>query len=302
MTLVVGLDLGGTNIKLARVEAGADDEPFVVATSIHPTPDGKPPEAVVGRLTELALQDHPRPEALGLGIPGQFDPATGIVRGLPNLAGRWPGFPLRAALEEGTGLPVTVINDAQGFTLAEARLGAARDVTSVVGVALGTGIGGGVLIEGRLLPGAHGIAGEIGHQVIVADSPASCSCGTRGCLESLAKAAVLAELAGRDSVEEVFAASAEGDDRAAAAIATVTDYIGIGLANVVAIIDPEIIVIGGGVADAGDALLDAIRAAVKRHVRLVPSEDVNIVRGALGTTSGAVGAALAALAHGGAGM
>ncbi len=293
MTSILGLDLGGTNIKLARVDLVADADPRIVETAVHPTPEGGSPEMVVARLAELASGKHGRPVALGVGVPGQFDQASGVIRALPNLAGSWSGFPLRRALEEQTGLSVTLLNDAQGFTLAESRLGAARGATSVVGVALGTGIGGGVLTNGSLNPGVHGTAGEIGHQVIIANSPTVCSCGNRGCLESVAKAAVLTELAGRDSTEEVFAAAADDDERALAAIATVTDFIGIGLANVLTIIDPEILVIGGGVADAGDALLDPIRAAVARHLCVVPVEDVRIVRGSLGTTAGAVGAALA---------
>ncbi len=292
MTSVLGLDLGGTNIKLARVEAGAEGDPNIAATAVHPTPDGRSPEAVVARLAELTTEAL---DALGLGIPGQFDAATGVVRDLPNLPGPWSGFPLRAELESETGLPVSVVNDAQGLTLAESRLGAGRKAHSVVGMALGTGIGGGIVIGGRIHSGAHGTAGEIGHQVIVADGPDDCSCGNRGCLESLAKAAVMARLAGRDSAEDVFAAAVSGDERAVAAIATVADYIGIGIANVLTIVDPDVVVIGGGIANAGDALLEPIRAAVVRRSRIVAGDSVRVLLGALGTTAGAVGAALVAI-------
>ena len=292
MTSVLGLDLGGTNIKLARVEAGVQGDPDIVVTAVHPTPDRRSPEAVVARLAELTTE---APDALGLGIPGQFDSANGVVRDLPNLPGPWSGFPLRAALESQTGLPVSVVNDAQGFTLAESRLGAGRDAHSVVGMALGTGIGGGIVIGDSILTGAHGTAGEIGHQIIAADGRDACSCGNRGCLESLAKAAVMAQLAGRDSAEDVFAAAASGDERAVAAIAKVADYSGIGIANVLTIVDPEVVVIGGGIANAGDALLEPIRAAVALRSRIVPGKTTVIERGTLGTTAGAVGAALVAL-------
>ena len=293
--VAIGLDLGGTNIKLAVL--GAGEPPAILDTEVHPTPATKAPEAVVERLTEIASERigiH-GPSAIGIGVPGQFDLTTGTVRELPNLTRGWQGFGLHAALEANLGSPVVLINDAQASTLAEATLGAARGYSTVQGVALGTGIGGGLIVDGRLHRGAHGSAGEVGHQVIQADGPDVCSCGNRGCLESLAKAAVLAEHAGRSSAEAVFEAAEAGDERAMSAIETIADYLGVGLANVITIVDPDIIVIGGGLSAAGDLLLDPIRRAVARHLRVVPAEDVHIAQGTLGITAGAVGTALAAM-------
>ena len=156
---------------------------------------------------------------------------------------------------------------------------------------LGTGIGGGICIAGRIHRGAHGTAGEIGHQVIVADGP-PCGCGRHGCLESVAKSAVLAFLAGTPTAAEVFDAVEAGDPKAIEALKTVTGYLGMGLANVVAVLDPDVIVIGGGLAQAGDLLLDPLRAALHRNLSVTPPGSGTIVVGTIGTLAGAVGAAL----------
>jgi glucokinase len=163
----------------------------------------------------------------------------------------------------------------------------------VVGVTLGTGIGGGVLIDGRIWSGATGAAGEIGHQVIDLDGP-ECGCGNRGCVEALARSDVLCSMAGRQSVTEVYAAAADGDQRSRAAIATAARAIGIGLANVVTLLGPDIVVVGGGIASGGEAVLAPIRNTVRDHVTMAPSGVTHIVSGRLGSQAGAVGAALAA--------
>ena len=156
---------------------------------------------------------------------------------------------------------------------------------------LGTGIGGGIVVDGRLHFGRHGRAGELAHQVIVRDGP-TCGCGNRGCLEAVATSSALVELAGQPTVEAVVRAARLGDERAAAAIETVSDHLGVAIANVITVLVPERVVIGGGVADAGPALLDPIRAAVARHSVLVPQDWYEIVPAALGPWGGAIGAAI----------
>jgi glucokinase len=192
------------------------------------------------------------------------------------------------------GQAVAMINDARAFTLAEGNLGAGRGCRIMVAMVLGTGVGGGITVNGRLHLGAFGTAGEIGHQTILPDGPL-CGCGNRGCVESLTKAGVLADLAGKDTAEEAYEAAARGDVRSQEAIAEVAMYLGIALANVVTILGPERIVIGGGIARAGNLLLDPVRRSLQQRVTLVPIEKVEVRLAELGTAAGAIGAALAGM-------
>jgi glucokinase len=231
---------------------------------------------------------------VGIGVPGLFDFDSGEITFFTNLPGAWEGFPLRATIAEGLGVAATLINDARAFTLAEATVGAGRGCSTVACITLGTGVGGGLFINGELHFGAFGIAGELGHQTVAPDGPV-CGCGNPGCMEALTRAPVIAAAAGRTTMEDVLAGVSAGDPACVAAFRQAATYLGIGLANIVTMIGPERIVIGGGVAEAGDALLDPIRDAVRSRVTLVPPEQVMIVGAELGSTAGAIGAALAAV-------
>jgi glucokinase len=298
----LGLDLGGTNIKTSVLEWTRDDLTTVrtVAAGSTPTFAERGPTAVVERLADLVREhragagaDDPPIVATGLGLPGLFDHEHGTARLIPNLPGDWDGVPLRAPLEAAAGTPVTLINDARAFCLAEGHLGAARGCRVVVGVTLGTGVGGGVLIDGQLQLGAYLTAGEIGHQTVLPDGP-RCGCGNRGCVEAVAKAAVLTERAGRATVEEVCTAAVEGDARCLAAIEEVAGFLGIAIANTYHLLGPDRVVIGGGIATAGPILFEPIRAEVARRATLVPTDRIDVRPAALGPAAGAVGAALAA--------
>jgi glucokinase len=292
---LLGIDLGGTNIKVALVEADGDSF-RTVSTRECPTEAGLGPEQVAKNLIEAA-RSHPgqssQVRSLGLGVPGLFDEATGAIELFPNLPGDWAGFPLRARIEEALGTEITMINDARAFTLAEGTMGAGAGFRIVACMTLGTGIGGGIMIDGRLHLGAFGVAGEIGHQIIDPDGP-RCGCGNLGCVEALARADVLTDLAGKETAEEVYRAAAGGDGRSLAAVEQVARAVGIGLANVVTLIGPDRIVIGGGIVDAGDSVLDPIRRAIRGRVTLVPADEVEVVPALLGKWAGAHGAALAA--------
>lgn len=163
----------------------------------------------------------------------------------------------------------------------------------MIGMTLGTGVGGGVFIDGEVRLGAFGTAGEIAHQIVEPEGPV-CGCGNRGCVEALTRADVLAAAAGRETAEDVYAAAAAGDERCRAAIARAADYLGIAIANAVVLIGPERVVIGGGIAAAGEAVIGPIRAALGRRSVLVPPGAVEVVAAELGTLAGAIGAALAA--------
>jgi glucokinase len=288
----LGLDLGGTNVK-AVVLDGLE----LVANATFPTDAPRGPRAVVDRLAEVArwATDHHGPvETIGLGVPGLFDPTDGRVLLFPNLPGPWSGYPLRARLEEELGRPVHMINDARAFTLAEGTVGAGAGCSTLVCVTLGTGIGGGVMIDGRLHLGAFGVAGEIAHQTVLPDGPL-CGCGNRGCVEALARSDVVAAAAGRPTVEQVYAGVAEGDDRCIGAVRGAAGWLGIALANVVAVLGPDRIVVGGGIASAGELVLGPIRDAVRGRVTLVPTDRIEVVAASLGSYAGAIGAALAGI-------
>lgn len=297
MTRHLGLDLGGTNIKWCVLES----DPIVarVADGSISTDAFGGPMTVANRLViagEEANARHGPFDSVGLGVPGLFERQTGVVTLFPNLPGPWKGFPLREKVSEGLGSRVTMINDARAFTVAESTLGAGKGCSIVVAMVLGTGVGGGITIDGRLHLGAFGTAGELGHQTVMPDGP-MCGCGNQGCVEALTRADALAALAGKASAEEVYEAAARGDVRCREAISEVAGYLGIALANTVTVIGPERIVIGGGIAAAGDLLLVPLREAIKKRVTLVPIDEVSVVLAELGPAAGAIGAALAGMSQ-----
>ena len=288
----LGIDVGGTNSKLAVLEIEGDHR-TVLATATIPTGAGDPGE-VVGRLGAAGARlaaEHGPVAAAGAGVPGLFDEASGRIVLLPNLPAAWTGRPFRDPLAGLLGVPVALINDARAFTLAESRMGAAAGCPTVVCLTLGTGVGGGVVVDGRLRFGPSGRAGELGHQVIEVDGP-PCGCGNRGCVEAFAAGAVLCRLGGRDTPEAVFRAAAAGDRRAGAAVGATVGRLAVGIANLVTVLWPERVVVGGGVAAAGDQLFGPLRAAVAAAAPLVDPASYEIVPAALGPAAGAIGAAL----------
>jgi glucokinase len=278
------------------LEVGDDNEPVIVSTDRVPTGGDEGHDAVLERLISIfdakATSDGPF-AGFGMGTPGLFD-AEGVVEIFTNLPGQWRGVRLLDRLQAGLDMPVSLINDARAFTLAEGRMGAGRGSSIVVAMTLGTGIGGGIMIDGRLFTGATGTAGEIAHQTVLPDGPV-CGCGNRGCAEALARSDVLASLAGRATVAEVFVGLAEGDPACTEAVISASRYVGIAIANVITFLNPDRVVIGGGIAEAGDAILGPIREAVKAHVTLVPHDRIEIVPASLGPEAGAIGAGLAAI-------
>jgi glucokinase len=283
----LGLDLGGTRIKRVVLDGNA-----IVERDSHLTRSEDGVGAVLDRLAALAREAEPV-ESIGLGLPGLFD-GDGRAVLLPNLHGDWVGRPIAAPLREALGRPVRLINDGHAFALAEARIGAARGAGDVLCVVCGTGIGGGLVIGGRLHLGVEDRAGEIGHHTVVPDGP-RCGCGNHGCLEALAGARAIAAAAGRSSFDDVVAAARDGDAQSLEALRRAGGYIGIAIANLTIFLAPQRIVVGGGVAEAGEFLLAPLRAEVERRAgRVAPLHAIEIVPATLGADAGAVGAALAA--------
>ncbi len=285
MTRRVGLDVGGTNVKLVVLDG---DE--VVDRATEPTASEKGPEAVLDRLAGLAREAGPA-ASVGVAFPGLVDAeGRGIL--FPNLAGDWAGRPIREPLSRALDLPVGLVNDGHAFALAEARVGAARGADDVICIVCGTGIGGGLVLGGRLHLGVDDRAGEIGHHTVVLDGP-RCNCGNTGCLEMLAGARAIARAAGHGSFDEALAAAREGDAAATEAIEQAGRLIGVAIANLTIFVAPQRVVIGGGVAEAGDLLLTPLRAEIQRRAaNVAPLEHIEILRATLGPDAGAIGAAL----------
>jgi glucokinase len=282
----LGLDVGGTNIK--RVVLDGDR---IAERDSHPTRSEQGVDAVLDRLVALA-READGIESVGVALPGLVDSdGRGVL--LPNLHGDWVGRPIAEPLREGLDRPVRLINDGHAFALAEARVGAARGANDVLCIVCGTGIGGGLVIGGQLHLGVEDRAGEVGHHTVVEDGPL-CGCGNHGCLEMLAGARAIATAAGQRSFDEVLSAARAGDDRSVEALRRAGAYIGIAIANLTIFLTPQRIVVGGGVAEAGELLLDPLRAEVDRRAgRVAPMHAIEIVPATLGPDAGAVGAALA---------
>ena len=316
----VGVDLGGTTLTAALVNVVTGER---LGRHHVPTLAKEGHAAVMARMADLinevirdAGMDEKRIGGIGIGAPGVLDMDRGLTLFLPNLPGEWRDVPLGATIEEKVGLPVRLLNDVRSFTLAEKTFGAGRDVDTMVGMAIGTGIGGGLVIDGKLHLGLDGTAGEVGHHVIDPYGP-RCGCGSRGCLEAFASGPAItamalkaiaqgtttriAELISYDRNEvtpKVIAEAAQDGDPVAQEIYERAGfYIGIGVANLITIVSPEMVVIGGGVAQAGDLLFDPIRRTVRETAKVAPVEKVEIVPADLGTDAGLIGAAVWASLH-----
>lgn len=307
--LVVGVDLGGTKIAGAMV----DERGRLLAQREVPTEaeGGRDHviERIVGLIRQVAGESRTPPRAIGIGAPAPLSPSLGIIWEAPNLPG-WEDVPLRQILTERVGLPVTLENDARAAALAEHRVGAGRGVDDMLFIAVGTGIGGALVIGGRLHRGATETAGEIGHMVMVPDGPL-CGCGNRGCLEQfsagpaierraveLVRSGMRSELSGLplESItgEDVARAAGRGDEVGIRAFNEAGAWLGTAIASVANLVNPGLVVIGGGVGEAGELLLQPAREAAQAHTLERAFETLRIVPAALGNEAGILGAALSA--------
>ena len=311
----VGLDIGGTKIAGGVVtESGR-----ILDRTKGPDPTRRPGghlAALAGRAGRAPAPAKPRVEAIGLGAAGLVERPGGIACWAPHNTYR--RMELRRLLHERTGLPTSVDNDANAAAWAEARFGAGAAGGDLVLVTVGTGIGGGLVLDGRIHHGQHGFAGELGHMIVDPDGD-RCACGNRGCLEAMASGSTLGRLgreparradpAGRLATlaalgggpvtgEVVFAAASEGDKVALALFERVGHWLGVGIASLVTIFDPDLVVVGGGVAATGELLLAPARASFERYVHARDHRDLPpVVPARLGADAGLVGAATLALAR-----
>ncbi len=293
VTKYLGLDLGGTNIKVAVIEK-IDNKWQVIKKDDQATEAEGGPAHVVSRLAKLAkdnLAEFPDLAGVGVAVPGVFNAKDGTIVLFPNLPGPWKGFQALAPVADAVKLPTALINDARAFTLAEAIMGAAHGKKTVACYVIGTGVGGGIVIDGKIHMGSTGGAGEIAHQIVKVDGPL-CGCGSRGCAETLTNSAAIAKLAGTKTSEEAYKKAVAGDAQALAAFKEVGYWISIALTNVMVLLAPDTIIIGGGVAQSGDILLNEIRKEMAKQSNIYPESAINIVPATLGFYAGAIGAAL----------
>jgi glucokinase len=313
--LFAGVDLGGA--KVAAVVGRGSGE--LLASSSAPTLSHEGPEAVLARIAAQVAGlagDEPL-AAAGVGVPGLVDLARGESLFLPNLPTQWRKVAIAGFLSSRWRCPVYLLNDCRAAALGELRYGRGRQVQTMALFVLGTGVGGGLVIDGKLRLGPLGAAAELGHQTILPDGPL-CGCGNRGCLETLASGpAITAEGvrlvrsglapllygivegdAGRVSPKTMAAAASAGEESVRVAIERAAAYLAVGVANVVTALHPELVVIGGGVAAMGDLLFDPLRAAVGRRVRMFPADSVAIEPSALGDKAGLYGALALAISRG----
>ncbi len=315
MAYYIGCDLGGTNMRAAIVnsETGAVSNLEIVPTLAREGPDG-----VLARMVNLfatiigkAKMSMAEIQGIGIGFPGMLDMENGVTNFITNLPGHWINVPVAAYIQRATGIPAFLLNDVRAITWGEMIFGAGKGCTSMVMYALGTGVGGGVVIDGELVLGNSGQAGELGHITVDPVGPL-CNCGNRGCLEqyssgpAIVSAAlkaiahggttILAEMVEHDlnkmTPEIVAKAALAGDTIARNIFDQAGTYLGIAIADSLVHLEPQRVVIGGGISKAGELLLEPIRRTIRERVFLIPLDKVQIVLSKLGNDAGVIGTSM----------
>lgn len=305
--VVAGIDIGGTNISIAVAETGGE----VVSKRQLPTQSSLGPFSAFDNMSEAIekmLAEEPFDlEAVGVGSPSPIDVRKGLIMSPSNLL-EWAEFPIVNLLNDRFGVPVKLENDANAAAVGEYIYGAGRGYRNIFYLTVSTGIGGGIIIDGNLYHGISTAAGEIGHTIIQPDG-IRCNCGSRGCLETICAGVHIARRASErlengeasilsgmvsdiDSItaRTVVDAVRQADPLATAIWDETCHFLAIGIANVITLVAPEIVIVGGGVAAAGDLLFVQLRKRVPHFVSMVPADKINIVPARLGTESGLYGA------------
>ncbi len=320
MKKYIGCDLGGTNLRAAIVDVETGK---VLHQLGIPTLAREGHEAVMKRMADLFLEliqsagmQKDDIGGIGIGVPGVLDLDKGEVLFLPNLSGTWPHVPLSATITKLTALSTTLLNDVRSITNGEWLFGAGCGVDTVAVFAIGTGIGGGLVINGQLQLGIGGTAGELGHMIIDFNGP-RCGCGNYGCVEAYASGPAItamglkavtqglttkiADLCENDlnriTPELIAQAAHDGDARANDIYERAGFYLGIAAANISVAVGPRRIIIAGGVSQAGELLLEPIRRTLRERVTVMPVDQVDVIQSQLGNNAGVIGVASWAAKH-----
>jgi glucokinase len=314
MKRYIGCDLGGTNLRAALVDV---ENGSVLHQMSIPTLAREGHNAVMKRMAALFLQliqsagiQKEEVGGIGIGVPGVLDLEKGETLFLPNLPGTWPHVSLQATIEKLTDLPTHLLNDVRSITNGEWRFGAGRGVDTVAVFAIGTGIGGGLVINGQLHLGIGGTGGELGHMTIDFNGP-RCGCGNFGCVEAYASGPAIAAMGmkavaqglttsigemceydlNRITPKLIAKAAQEGDEIARGIYEKAGFALGIAAANICASVGPRRVILGGGVSQAGGLLLDPIRRVLRERVHIMPVEQVEVIQSQLGNNAGVIGVA-----------
>lgn len=308
----IGVDIGGTNVKIALV----DFDGKIVYSNTVPTRAEMGYEAGVNNIKQAIKElmsetgeSAQTIEAIGFGLPGQIDYKEGIVKNLPNIPG-WVNIPLAKIIEDEFSIPTRLDNDVRCAALGELNFGAGKGCENLICITVGTGIGSGIVLNGKLVRGASNAAGEIGHIKMDMTGGPLCGCGDYGCFEAYAsgpaivtmakeyisggKSAKYKEMATDGIITPYIVAQAalQGDAVSIQIFKQMGKIIGTGLASVINLLNPEKIIIGGGVADAGAILLDPIKATILDRAMPIQANAVQIVPAQLANTAGVIGASL----------
>jgi glucokinase len=307
---IVAVDIGGTKFIVAVV----DNSGQILSRSYCLTHDEQGRARVIARLTEYVYKTVKKAGlnldgigGISLAVAGIIDINRRVITEAPNLY-RWKNVGLASLIEDEIGIPAFLINDASAAAVGENRYGSGRGIENMIYITVSTGIGGGLIIGGKLYSGYSGSAGEIGHMIIKTEGPV-CNCGRCGCLESLASGTAMARMAreriykgNQDTMlkemdvnaitaEDIAAAARKGDRLCLEVIDEAGFFLGVGFANLVNIFNPQMIVVGGGVAQMGEMLLRPVRKSMKQHAFKLPSAAVRVVKSKLGSDAGVLGAA-----------
>lgn len=310
----IGIDVGGTNVKIALV----DDNGKIIYSNSVPTYAKMGYEYTVNNIKQ-AIKDLMKEtnttssdiEGIGFDFPGQVDCKTGVVKLAPNIPG-WVNVPIAQMIEDEFHIPTRIDNDVRCAALGELKFGAGRGCENFICITVGTGIGSGIVINGKVVRGATNAAGELGHIKLQMNGGPICGCGDTGCLEAFASGPAIVAMAqeyikggkstkfremaavegGEITPYMVAKAAEEGDPVAKRIFEIVGEYIGIGLTSVINLLNPERVIIGGGVAESGELLLGPIRKTIKERAMVVAGNAVEIVPAQLGNSAGVIGASM----------
>ena len=307
----IGIDVGGTNVKVALV----NDEGQIIYSDSVPTRAEMGYEYTVNNIKQAIYEllketktEASEIEGIGFGFPGQIDCKAGIVKLLPNIPG-WVNVPIAQIMEDEFHIPTRIDNDARCAALGEYFAGAGKGCENIVCVTVGTGVGSGIIINGKVVRGASNAAGEIGHIKLQMKDGLICGCGDTGCMEAYVSAPSIVamaedyikggkstkyrEMATPEIYAYIVAEAAKAGDKVAQRIFKIMgEYLGIGLSSVVNLLNPEKIIIGGGVADAGDIFLNPVRETINARAMEISAAAVEIVPAQLGNRAGVIGASL----------
>ena len=297
-TFFISIDLGGTNLKIALLDSACRIKDKKILSTRHYRQKSAL-IATIGESVRNMRLSHSlhlcQIRGVGIGLPGPIDFEKGIVHFFPNIPG-WKQVPLRSMVRQIVRLPVVIDNDANLMTLAEQRLGCAAIFSNVVGLTLGTGVGGGIIIEGKLYRGGSFAAGEIGHVPLNEQGP-RCKCSGKACLEAyIGNTKILSQarkiFGASITLEQLSAMAKRGNTRARGIWSGVGFQLGVALSGIVNVLNPDCIVIGGGVAEAGSVLFDKVKETISLRALKVASRHVHVRKAALGSDAGMIGAAI----------